>query len=597
MALSLRPNQRRRNRRSLRPLLENLEFRLVLSHSAIATEPPPSVVQGDSFGIVAAAEDSSGNLDTGYTGNATLSLVSGPAGVSFNPVAVSVTNGLAVFSGLSLSNLSAGTDYVFRVMMDRLNAVTTESVDVVAPTAGVANYYPLPFDSDIRNAIVSADFDGAPTSVITLSNSSLHYAITGGDLALFNGAGGSKTISVIGQGNTDSVLDAGGTSRVFEVIGDSSLHVGFQDLAIEGGEATDGGFLGSSRGGRRGVLIDGGSVAMTNVAIVNNLAVGASGTGGNGGDAQGGGIFLGGGSLTLTDDLIQGNGADGGAGDNGDEDGQGFGGGLYVSSGALTAYNSTIAENSQANGAGGGLFIQGGSVALYNVTVALNEGGGVVQAGGTFTSYNSLFAQNGYSGSDIGPAGADYGNTSGGSESATAFNSLFQSAPGGFGIMQGGGSFIADAGLDPLGLQANGGPTETIALLADSNAIDAGQDGLNGVTLFTDQRGYFAAPGSGWDIGAYQYGATPAAPPTNAIVTEPPPSVVQGDSFGIVAAAEDSSGNLDTGYTGNAILLLFRGRPLPDSIRSRSRSPTAWRSSPGFRSATCPLAPTMPSWS
>ncbi len=80
--------------------------------------------------------------------------------------------------------------------------------------------------------------------------------------------------------------------------------------------------------------------------------------------------------------------------------------------------------------------------------------------------------------------------------------------------MQGGGSFIADAGLDPLGLQANGGPTEMIALLADSNAIDAGQDGLNGVTLFTDQRGYFAAPGSGWDIGAYQYGAKPAVAPT-----------------------------------------------------------------------------------
>ena len=50
---------------------------------------------------------------------------------------------------------------------------------------------------------------------------------------------------------------------------------------------------------------------------------------------------------------------------------------------------------------------------------------------------------------------------------------------------------VSDPGLGLLGW--NGGPTETIALLADSPAIDAGSNALaldqNGNPLTTDQRG------------------------------------------------------------------------------------------------------------
>ena len=66
-----------------------------------------------------------------------------------------------------------------------------------------------------------------------------------------------------------------------------------------------------------------------------------------------------------------------------------------------------------------------------------------------------------------------------------------------------------DAGLDPAGLQDNGGPTKTIALIAGSPAIDAGNS-----TLTTDQRGYKrpyddpavvnATGGNGSDIGAFE---------------------------------------------------------------------------------------------
>ena len=73
------------------------------------------------------------------------------------------------------------------------------------------------------------------------------------------------------------------------------------------------------------MLIDGGTVAMSKVAVMDNTAAGKSGSNGAnghsataghptggaggdgtaGGDARGGGIYLAGGKLTLTDDLIR----------------------------------------------------------------------------------------------------------------------------------------------------------------------------------------------------------------------------------------------------------------------------------------------------
>ena len=84
-----------------------------------------------------------------------------------------------------------------------------------------------------------------------------------------------------------------------------------------------------------------------------------------------------------------------------------------------------------------------------------------------------------------------------------------------------------DPKLDPDGLQDNGGPTQTIALLFSSPALDKGtSDGLTG-SLTTDQRGTGfartfdnpaitnAAGGDGADIGAFEVQtATPTPTPT-----------------------------------------------------------------------------------
>ena len=307
-------------------LIPDLSAYGLASEVTIATQPPPSLVQGDSFGIVAEPTDPLGHVDLGYSGTATLSLVSGPAGASFTPVTVSIVRRPRGFLRPFADHLSNGTDYVFQVSMNGLSSATTDPVDVVSPRAGVSNYYPLPFDNSIRGAVLSADFDGSPASVITLSVSTLNYDISAGELPLFNAASGGKTISIVGQGASSSIVDAGGTSRVFEIIGDSSLSVVFQSLGIEVGDATDGGVLGLDAAVGGGVLIDGGQVAMSNVALMNNEAAGFSGSngrnghsattsnptggdggaGGAGGNAQGGGIYLYAGSLTLTKTPLRG---------------------------------------------------------------------------------------------------------------------------------------------------------------------------------------------------------------------------------------------------------------------------------------------------
>ena len=160
--------------------------------------------------------------------------------------------------------------------------------------------------------------------------------------------------------------------------------------------------------------------------------------------------------------------------------------------------SGTTPGKNGAGGAGGGMYVSGGAVTLYNATVALNRAGGVARAGGAVTAYNTIFAEN--------TGGPDFKG------SVTAYHSLFQTAP--TGALTGSANLVnvASPGLSST-LHSNGGPTQTVALLAGSPAIGGGQNGLNGVFLFTDQRG-FVPPAGVWDIGAYQYDAVPASSPT-----------------------------------------------------------------------------------
>ena len=223
----------------------------------------------------------------------------------------------------------------------------------------------------------------------------------------------------------------------------------------------------------------------------------------------GGGINAAGGStLTVTNSVISGNGAGSGGGINNGGTGtvtnttissnNGVTGGGIFNGGILTVINSTFSGNT-ASGFGGGIF-NGGDLTMTNSTISGNsaaDAGGIYNANPA-TLKSTILANNGVAGNCAGPvtiASAGYNL----SDDATCS-----------GFTQAGDLSDMPAGLDPNGLQNNGGPTPTIALLPGSFAVDdippatCTDQSTPPVPVTTDQRGIFRPQGQGCDIGAYR---------------------------------------------------------------------------------------------
>ena len=236
-----------------------------------------------------------------------------------------------------------------------------------------------------------------------------------------------------------------------------------------------------------------GTVTLTNDTLSGNIAQGASGGGGdsssgNGGKGAGGGLYVTQGSVTLTNDTLSGNMAQGGSGGfavySSGNGGNGTSGGLYTTSGSTTILaNSLIAAN----------------------TVAAGTGGSSI---------------NGMAGSSGSASDPDVSGTV-----ASSDHDLLGDPGDSSGFSTSNGDILnpTTVGLDPLGLQNNGGPTKTIALVSGSQAIDAGESNAPGLPS-TDQRGYARIVGNAVDIGADESGATAAA--TDLSVTGNAPSFV-----------------------------------------------------------------------
>ena len=195
----------------------------------------------------------------------------------------------------------------------------------------------------------------------------------------------------------------------------------------------------------------------------------------------------------------------------------GSGGGLaQESTGNLTLTNTTIVLNSA--GTGGGI-ASAGPVTLVNATIALNtiagiSGGGAgiaLSSGGKAGLYNTIVVENTTGTGAFAPANDIFLSGGGSLVPNSAFNLI---GTGGSGGLTAGGDTgnlvgVANAGLAST-LQFNGGPTQTLALLSGSPAIDAGGDKIVGVTVpDIDERGALRGPegldaGSTADIGAYE---------------------------------------------------------------------------------------------
>jgi uncharacterized repeat protein (TIGR01451 family) len=285
-----------------------------------------------------------------------------------------------------------------------------------------------------------------------------------------NGVGGGLAVSAAGNINLSNDTLSGNTAQG----GDA----GRGGLGGKGASTTFGGFNGGTGGG-----------------------------GGSGGSALGGGLFVGSGTIYLTNDTVASNSARGGYGGSGGDGGDGGFGSIGVSPGA-GGRGGAGGDGGAAEG--GGFFVPAVDVAsaLANSLIAENgpvAGTGVPGGLGGHPGGSSSRASGGASGSD--------GNASGPDVSGSVLSSdhdLIGDPSGSSGFSTANGDILSPpfVGLDPNGLQNNGGPTQTIALVSSSAAIDRGDDNALGLPA-TDQRGFARIVGSAVDIGAFEFGATP----------------------------------------------------------------------------------------
>lgn len=182
-------------------------------------------------------------------------------------------------------------------------------------------------------------------------------------------------------------------------------------------------------------------------------------------------------------------------------------GGAIYNLGTLNVSNSTLdltlaGEFASQGASGGGIYNDSqatGSATIKSTIIARSA----ANCNNQFSSCQSI--------SDVAGSFTSQGfNLIGSSDGSTGFTAATD--------ITGTSSFPVDPGLDPNGIQINGGPTETVALLSGSPAIDKGtSNGLTG-TLITDQRGVGykrtinksvpnATGGDGTDIGAFEFGA------------------------------------------------------------------------------------------
>ncbi|MEU1464480.1 choice-of-anchor Q domain-containing protein [Streptomyces sp. NPDC005727] len=368
------------------------------------------------------------------------------------------------------------------------DAVDADAFDGLCRTAGGT--------CTLRAAVMSAN--AKPGSTIELP--AAHYRLTiPPDPDLLNGRTADPTkgdlnilepTTIRGAGARETIIDADHIDRVFRMGADTQL----SDLTITGGDAKQREVPITDPGG--GGIANGKNMTLRRVTVTGNRA------------GYGGGIFnIPNSHLTLIDSTVSRNTAGEAGGIRFDDTG--------------TVVNSTIADNrvtgdwdrpGSLSGYGGGIDIRGtGLVDIRNSTITGNtatDGGGGINIApayldslpgpitdpvnlplGHLTLKNTIIAEN-----TIGQTTSDCKNVFAAIESRgnnlDSGNHCHLTAEGDLPSR--------DPHLAPLG--ENGGPTDTVALLPGSPALDGGADCPS-----ADQRGVLRPQGPACDIGAFEY--------------------------------------------------------------------------------------------
>lgn len=330
-------------------------------------------------------------------------------------------------------------------------------------------------------------------------------------------------VSVSGSATIARSAAAGTAAfRIFDVASGGSLAL--NGVKLSNGLAND-----SVNGG--GAIFSHGSLTATGATFSNNSSPAPMGT-------SGGAINSSGPLLTVSRSTFTGNVAqEGGAIFNQSVTGVAtvtnstfagntatiFGGGAVVSAdGTTNLSHDTFSHNTAANTAGGGAIDNDATVNVTDSTFTGNtagsNGGGAVQNFGTATiSWSTLSGNSSAFGANL------HNETTG--TPMTVSDSIVAHALGG-GTNCSGSTAVTDGGYNiddgtscgfsatshsksstnpDLGaLASNGGPTQTMALAANSPALNAVPAAVAGCAGGTDQRGVSRPQGPACDIGAYE---------------------------------------------------------------------------------------------
>ena len=327
--------------------------------------------------------------------------------------------------------------------LEERRLLSTFTVTSAADTASAAS----PDVNTLRWAVEQADAATTSSSIeFELGTSPATVTLLQGELTLSNAAHAITMYDGPGEGAV--TVSGNSASQVFKV--NARVTASLSGITITGG---------SNYYGSGGGLVNYGTTTLTDCIITGNSA------------ASGAGLFNNNGAVTLNSCTVSGN------------DASFIGGGVYSYGFGATMVltNCTVSGNTGSFLAGGVTNIFG-TATLTNCTVSGNStgynGGGLYSYYGQNSLTNTIVAGNS---SDSGPSDiGGYSSVSG------SYNLI---GIGGSGGLTNGNNNnlvgVADPGLAPLG--DYGGPTETMALLPGSPAIDAGTSGP-GISA-TDQRG------------------------------------------------------------------------------------------------------------
>jgi hypothetical protein len=287
--------------------------------------------------------------------------------------------------------------------------------------------------------------------------------------------------------------------------------------------------------GLGGAISNSGNLTINNSILSGNKAIGGwpTGTGTWGGyytvspayNGMGGGIYMAGGTLSINSSTLADNQAIGGSTvGSGSSAGNGYGGGLYIAGGTVSINNSTLADNQAVGG-------------TSNWSPGLGDGGGIYNAAGSsaLQVHDVILANN----------TADTAADLDGSLTSQGYNLI--------GTTNGGSGFASSDLLNvnpQLGpLQDNGGPTQTMALLDGSPAIDAGD---NTDAPAYDQRGPgFARIVNGTiDIGAFEVQSGSSSQASSLAVAGFPSVSTAGAAGTVTVTAKNTDGYTANSYTG-----------------------------------------------